>query len=48
MSRHLISDARLETVVGVVALVLGAVLLRDAYEGRGRQQPVFMRPFTFL
>ncbi len=48
MRGHLIKDARLEAVVGAVTLVAGAWLLRDAYDARGRQQPLWMRPFTFL
>lgn len=45
--RHLIRDRQLEVLAGLGALVLGAILLRDAYEGRGRDQPKLLRPFSF-
>lgn len=43
MSRHLIKDRNTELLVGVAALVLGAYLLHDAYEGRGRTRPFAAR-----
>jgi hypothetical protein len=35
-------------VLGFAAFLGGALLIRDAYEGRGIDQPFFLRPFTFL
>lgn len=45
--RHYIADQRAEVLAGLAAFVLGAMLLHDAYEGRGRDQPRVMRPFSF-
>lgn len=44
---HYIADQRAEVAAGVLAFLIGAVLLHDAYEGRGRDQPRLMRPFSF-
>jgi hypothetical protein len=44
---HLIADPRLATAAGLGAMVLAAVLLHDAYEGRARDQPFWLRPFSF-
>lgn len=44
---HLVADARVETGLGLAALVAAAVLLHDAYERRARQQPLWLRPLTF-
>lgn len=45
--RHLIPDRRLELAAGAAAFLLGAVLIRDAYDGRGIDQPFWLRPFSF-
>jgi len=45
--RHIVADARLETALGIGALVAAAVLLRDAYEQRARRQPLWLRPFAW-
>jgi hypothetical protein len=47
MPRHLVADRNMEILLGLAALALGALLLRDAYEGRGRSQPALMRPFSW-
>lgn len=44
---HLIENRGAEIALGLVLFAGGALLLRDAYEGRGREVPVFARPFTF-
>lgn len=44
---HLVADARVETALGIAALVAAAVLLRDAYEQRARKQPFWLRPLAF-
>lgn len=45
--RHLIADPTLETVAGLAAGALAWWLLWDAHEGRGRDQPKLLRPFTW-
>jgi hypothetical protein len=45
--KHLIASRNLELAAGAAAFLVGALLLRDAYDGRGRDQPVWMRPFSF-
>lgn len=44
---HLIRDPRLATAAGLALFVAGGYLLHDAYEGRARQQPLWLRPFAF-
>lgn len=45
--RHLIKDPRLEAAAGVALGAVAAVLLHDAYDRRARQQPLWLRPFSF-
>lgn len=47
MRRHWMADRRLEAWLGVAAFVGGSLLIRDAYEGRGRDVPFWARPFTW-
>jgi hypothetical protein len=47
LRKPLIRDQRTCLVLGLVLFVLGAKLLHDAYEGRGRSAPLLLRPFTF-
>ncbi len=47
MSRHPIADRTTELWVGTAAFLLGGWLLWDAFEGRGRQMPRLLRPFTW-
>lgn len=44
---HIVGNARLETALGLGALVVAAVLLHDAYEHRGRKQPLWLKPLAF-
>jgi hypothetical protein len=44
---HYIADPRLETAAGLLALGIAAVLLHDAYERRAREQPIWLRPFSW-
>jgi hypothetical protein len=44
---HLIADRRTEILLGFGLFIGGAVLLRDAYDRRGIEQPVWMRPFSW-
>ena len=44
---HLIADPRLEIAAGLLALGAAALLLHDAYEGRAKKQPVWLRPFSW-
>lgn len=37
--RHLIADRHAEIAAGLVLFALGAVLLHDAWDGRGRRVP---------
>jgi|HubBroStandDraft_3_1064219.scaffolds.fasta_scaffold1514155_2 hypothetical protein len=46
-AKHLIRSRRTEVLAGLAFFGLGALLLRDAYDQRGVQTPVFLRPFTF-
>ena len=39
---------RVEALAGGLLMLAGGLLLKDAYEGRGIEQPRFLRPFTFL
>lgn len=39
MSKHPISDRRVELVVGVALFVAGAWLVHDSYEGRNKKRP---------
>lgn len=45
--RHLIRNRDVEILAGLGALVLAAMLLKDAFEGRGHDQPRLLRPFSF-
>ncbi len=45
--RHLIRHRGAELAAGFAAFAVGAVLLRDAYEGRGVDTPRILRPFFF-
>jgi hypothetical protein len=45
--RLLISDQRLEVVAGLGSFCLGWLLLHDAYDKRGQDQPRWLRPFTW-
>lgn len=47
MTRPLVANRAVALYGGLVLFVAGAVLLHDAYEGRGRQTPLVMRPFTW-
>jgi hypothetical protein len=47
MSRPLVADRRVALWAGIALFVGGAILMRDAYEGRGRDTPLILRPFTF-
>ena len=44
---HIIADKRVETAAGVALLIGGMVLLRDAYERRAQDQPLWLRPFAW-
>ena len=46
MKRRLIRDPLAAKLVGWAVFITGAVLLHDAYEGRGHEQPIWARPFT--
>ncbi len=41
--RPVIRDRRTEQLLGVAGIVLGSLLLYDAYEGRGRARPWALR-----
>ncbi len=45
--RHLISHRGAELAAGFAAFAIGALLLHDAYDGRGIDQPRILRPFFF-
>jgi hypothetical protein len=45
--RHVIADRHVELAVGLALVAGGAYLLHDAIERRGRQQPRWLRPFSF-
>lgn len=44
---HYIANPRVETAAGLAALIIGAVLLHDAYEKRARPQPFWLRPLAW-
>ena len=44
MRRPIISDQRTEVGVGLVLVVVGFVLLHDAYDGRGKLKPRILGP----
>ena len=44
---HVIADRRLEVAAGIGFFIAGGLLLRDAYEGRARKQPIWLRPFAW-
>jgi hypothetical protein len=44
---HIIANQHMETALGVAAFLAGWLLLHDAYDRRGRNQPPLMRPFTW-
>lgn len=46
--RHYIADRNLEIAAGLGAIILGAFLLRDAYDARGRKQPRWLKVATVL
>jgi hypothetical protein len=41
--RPVIRDRRLALVIGYVGILGGALALWDAYEGRGRQRPFYVK-----
>lgn len=45
--RPLIPDHRVAAGLGLAALAAGWYLLHDAFERRGRDQPMILRPFTW-
>ena len=45
--RHWIRNKHAEAAAGIVAGIAAAVLLHDAYDRRARQQPLWLRPFSF-
>lgn len=45
--RRLFKDQRSAIIVGLVLFIGGAIVLHDAYEGRGRNTPLLLRPFTW-
>lgn len=45
--KPLIADFTTCLVVGLLVFALGGLLLHDAYEGRGKQAPLILRPFTW-
>ena len=45
--RPLIADHRVAVVLGLASFAAGWALLYDAYDGRGRDQPRLLRPFTW-
>jgi hypothetical protein len=47
LPRPLIKNWKVAVVGGLVLFAAGAILLHDAYEGRGRKPPGILRPFTF-
>jgi hypothetical protein len=47
VAKHLIASQRTEKAAGIGLFILGAVLLRDAYDNRGQDVPWWARPFTF-
>lgn len=47
MSRPLVRNRNTAITVGVAMFLGGALLLHDAFEGRGQDTPWWARPFTF-
>lgn len=45
--RHLIANRRLELALGIAGFIASSLLIRDAYEGRGIDQPRLLRPFSW-
>lgn len=45
--RHIIASPAAEAAAGLAAFVVGWLLLKDAYDDRGREQPRLLRPFTW-
>jgi hypothetical protein len=43
----LVREHKTAIVMGFGFFILGAVCLHDAYDGRGKQQPWWLRPFSF-
>lgn len=43
MSSHVIGDRKTELALGIAAFILGAWLIHDAYEGRGKTRPFALR-----
>lgn len=48
MKGHLIASQKTEAFLGWAVFLAGAFLLKDAYDRRGRDQPWWGKPFTFL
>lgn len=44
---HVIADPRAAAAAGLALFLLGGYLLHDAYEGRAKQQPLWLRPFSW-
>ncbi len=44
MRRRWFKNSRTALLVGMVGLVVGWKALYDAYEGRGRKEPLWVRP----
>lgn len=40
-------DQTLAAVLGIGVFVLGSLMIRDAFEGRGRSLPKPLRPFSW-
>lgn len=47
MSRPLVQNRNVAMWGGLGLFLAGAVLLHDAFEGRGRDTPLWARAFTF-
>lgn len=45
--KHLIGNRNIELVLGIGGFILSSLLIRDAYEGRGVEQPKILRPFSW-
>lgn len=45
--RRLFKDQSTAVLVGLVLFGVGALVLHDAYEGRGKSTPLVLRPFTW-
>lgn len=46
-NRHYIDDRGLEVVAGLALFFGGAVLLRDAYDSRDREQPRWLKVISW-